>query len=107
MRELLDLFKKMIQVLRHFEGEFSERMRERAKVLLVGANLSPGRRMVTEALRLMGLHNEPQFQDVLGRVGGQRVTLRHVSNRPSPNRTCDFHQHPAFQFPAAFQFACD
>jgi len=65
MRELLDLFKKIIQVLRHFEGEFSERMRERAKVLLVGANLSPGRRMVTEALRLMGLHNEPQFQDVL------------------------------------------
>jgi len=63
MREMLDLPKKIIQVLRQFEGEFSERIWEGAKVLLVGAILSPGRRTVTEALRVMGLHNEVQFQN--------------------------------------------
>ena len=54
MREMLDLPKKMIQVLRQFEGELSERIWEWAKVLLVGAILSPGKRTVTEALRVMG-----------------------------------------------------
>ncbi len=51
---MLDLPKKMIQVLRQFEGELSERIWEWAKVLLVGAILSPGKRTVTEALRVMG-----------------------------------------------------
>jgi hypothetical protein len=60
---MLDLPKKIIQVLRQFEGEFSERIWEWAKVLLVGAILTPGRRTVTEALRVMGLHNDPQFQN--------------------------------------------
>jgi hypothetical protein len=54
MREMLDLPKKMIQVLRQFEGELSERIWEWAKVLLVGAILSPGKWTVTEALRVMG-----------------------------------------------------
>ncbi len=63
MREMLDLPKKIIQVLRQFESEFSERIWEWAKVLLVGAILSPGKRTVTEALRVMGLHNEVQFQN--------------------------------------------
>lgn len=60
---MLDLPKKIIQVLRQFESEFSERIWEWAKVLLVGAILSPGKRTVTEALRVMGLHNEVQFQN--------------------------------------------
>ncbi len=60
---MLDLSKKIIQVLRQFEGEFSERIWEWAKVLQVGAILSPGRRTVTEALRVMGLHEEVQFQN--------------------------------------------
>ncbi len=60
---MLDLPKKIIQVLRQFESEFSERIWEWAKVLLVGAILSPGKRTVTEALRVMGLHNEVPFQN--------------------------------------------
>jgi DDE superfamily endonuclease len=60
---MLDLPKKIIQELRQFEGECSERIWEWAKVLLIGAILSPGRRTVTEALRVMGLHNDPQFQN--------------------------------------------
>ncbi len=60
---MLDLPKTIIQVLRQFEGEFSERIWEWAKVLLIGAILSPGRGTVTEALRVMGLHNDPQFQN--------------------------------------------
>jgi hypothetical protein len=60
---MLDLPKKMIQVVRQFEGACSERIWEWVKVLLVGAILSPEKRTVTEALRVMGLHNDPQFQN--------------------------------------------
>jgi hypothetical protein len=60
---MLDLPKKIIQVLRHFEGEFSERVWEWAKVLLTGAILAPGERTVTAILRVMGLSHERQFQN--------------------------------------------
>jgi hypothetical protein len=53
----------IITVLRHFELVFSERVWEWANVLLVGAILTPGKRTVTAALRVMGLSNEPQFQN--------------------------------------------
>src|SRR3990172_2052641 len=33
----------------------------KAQILLMGAILTPGKRVVTEALRVMGLHNSPQF----------------------------------------------
>ena len=60
---MLDLPRKIIQVLRHFEGEFSERVWEWAKVLLIGAILVPGERTVTAILRVMGLSHERQFQN--------------------------------------------
>ena len=60
MRDLPDA---IIHVLRHFELVFSERVWEWAKVLLIGAILAPGKRTVTAALRVMGLSNEPQFQN--------------------------------------------
>jgi DDE superfamily endonuclease len=60
MRDLPDA---IIQILRHFEMLFSERVWEWAKVLLVGAILAPGKRTVTAALRVMGLSNEVQFQN--------------------------------------------
>jgi DDE superfamily endonuclease len=53
----------IIRVLRPFEAVFSERIWEWAKILLVGAILTPGRRTVTAALRVMGLSGEAQFQN--------------------------------------------
>ncbi len=60
---MLDLPRKIIQVLRCFEVVFSERVWEWAKVLLIGAILAPGERTVTAILRVMGLHHERQFQN--------------------------------------------
>jgi hypothetical protein len=60
---MLDLPKAIIQVLRTFEPVFSERVWEWAKILLVGAILTPGQRTVTAALRVMGLSDEAQYQN--------------------------------------------
>ncbi len=60
---MLDLPKRIIQVLRCFEEAFSERVWEWVKVLLIGAILAPGERTVTAILRVMGLHQERQFQN--------------------------------------------
>jgi hypothetical protein len=60
---MLDLPRKIIQVLRCFEAVFSERVWEWAKVLLIGAILAPGERTVTAILRVMGLQNARQFQN--------------------------------------------
>lgn len=53
----------IIRVLRPCEAVFSERVWEWAKILLVGGILTPGRRTVTAALRVMGLSEETQFQN--------------------------------------------
>lgn len=50
-------------MLRHFEGAFSERVWEWAKVLVIGAILTPGERTVAAILRVMGQQNEKQFQN--------------------------------------------
>ncbi|GHO72710.1 hypothetical protein KSD_04810 [Ktedonobacter sp. SOSP1-85] len=60
---MLNLPKRIIQVLRSFEEAFSERVWEWAKVLLIGAILAPGERTVTAILRVMGLNQERQFQN--------------------------------------------
>jgi hypothetical protein len=60
MRNLPDA---IIHILRHFEIVFREGVWEWAKVLLVGAILTPGKRTVTAALRVIGLSNETQFQN--------------------------------------------
>src|SRR5512135_509245 len=60
---MLHLPKRIIHVLRYFEEAFSERVWEWAKVLLIGAILAPGERTVTAILRVMGLHQERQFQN--------------------------------------------
>src|SRR6266567_3921559 len=75
---MLPLPKRIIQVLRCFEEAFSERVWEWAKVLLVGAILAPGERTVTAILRVMGLHQERQFQNyhrVLNRAKWSSRTL--------------------------------
>jgi hypothetical protein len=60
---MLDLPRKIIQVLRCFEEVLSERVWEWARVLLIGAILAPGERTVTAILRVMGLQNEKPFQN--------------------------------------------
>jgi len=52
----------MIQVLSVFAPLFSRRVFQHVQVLLVGAILTPGRRTVTNALRMMGLQHERHFQ---------------------------------------------
>lgn len=49
------------QVLRHFEPMFSERVWEWAKILPVGAILTPSKRIVSSALQVMGLNQERQY----------------------------------------------
>lgn len=81
---MLTLPKRIIQVVRYFEEAFSERVWEWAKVLLIGAIWAPGERTVTAILRVMGLHQERQFQNyhrVLNRAkwssrGLSRMLLR-------------------------------
>ncbi len=58
-----DLPTPIIQVLRHFERAFSERVWGWVQVLIIGAILAPGQRTVTAVLRVMGLSNERQFQN--------------------------------------------
>jgi hypothetical protein len=52
-----------ITMLGAFARLFSKRIWEHAKILLVGAILSPAERTVTAALRVMGLSWEKQFQN--------------------------------------------
>jgi DDE superfamily endonuclease len=52
-----------ITILGAFERLFSERIWKHAKVLLIGAILSPAERTVTAALRVMGLSMEKHFQN--------------------------------------------
>lgn len=71
----------IIHVLRHFEPMFSERVWEWATILLVGAILTPGKRTVTSALRVMGLSQERQYQNfhrVLNRARWSSRAVSHV-----------------------------
>jgi hypothetical protein len=74
-----DLPSAIIHILRHFELAFSERVWEWAKVLLVGAILTPGTRTVTAALRVMGLSNETQFQNYHRVLNRDRWSSRALS----------------------------
>src|SRR5437763_4009736 len=60
---MLNLPKKIRDVLYYFGEVFSERVWEWAQVLLIGAILVPGERTVAAVLRVMGLQDEKQFQN--------------------------------------------
>src|SRR5690242_4495693 len=79
MREMLALPRKIIQGLRYFEGELSERVWEWAKVLLIGAIQAPGERTVTAILRVMGLSQEKQFQNSHGVLNRAKWSSRALS----------------------------
>jgi hypothetical protein len=68
-------------VLRHFEEAFSERVWEWAKVLLIGAILTPGERTVAAILRVMGLSNEKQFQNYHRVLNRAKWSSRELSRR--------------------------
>src|SRR5262245_47697785 len=73
--------KSIIQVLRQLEPVFSERVWEWAKVLLVGAILTPGRRTVSAAQRVMGLSAEAQYQNYHRVLNRAVWSSRQVSER--------------------------
>jgi hypothetical protein len=76
---MLILPKRIIQVLRHFETVFSERVWEWAKVLLIGAMLAPGERTVASILRVMGCSQEKQFQNYHRVLNRARWSSRELS----------------------------
>ncbi len=73
--------KRIIHVLRHFEGVFSERVWEWAKVLLIGAILAPGERTVAAILRVMGYSDEKQFQNYHRVLNRAKWSSRELSRR--------------------------
>ncbi len=60
---MLSLPGEIIAILETFAREFRAGVWERAIVLLVGAIVTPGQRTVSSALRVMGLQDEPDFQN--------------------------------------------
>ncbi len=78
---MLSLPPEIMLVLRPFAQAFSERIWDWAQVLIVGAILAPGKRTVTAVLRVMGLRDEPQFQNyhrVLNRATWSGVRLSQI-----------------------------
>jgi hypothetical protein len=69
-----------IMMLKPFARLFSKRIWEHAKILLVGAILSPAERTVTAVLRVMGLSWEKHFQNY------HRVLNRAVWSREEASR---------------------
>ena len=60
---MLTLHAEYITILGAFARLFSKRIWEHARILLIGAILSPVERTVTAALRVMGLSQEKHFQN--------------------------------------------
>ena len=76
---MCDLPLSILLVLRHFEPAFSERVWQEVLVLLVGALLVPGQRTVAAVLRVMGLHEERQFQNFHRVLNRARWSSRKLS----------------------------
>src|SRR5437763_6469539 len=78
---MLNLPKKIRDVLYYFGEVFSERVWEWAQVLLIGAILVPGERTVAAILRVMGQQNEKQFQNYHRVLNRANWSSREVSRR--------------------------
>lgn len=76
---MLNLPRKIIQVLSTFESVFTKRSWETAKILMIGAILAPGQRTVAALLRVMGLSQEPHFQTYHRLLNRARWSSREVS----------------------------
>jgi hypothetical protein len=60
---MLTLPQEMMRMILPFVGLFSERVWDYAQILLMGAILAPGKRTVSAALTVMGLKDDPQYQN--------------------------------------------
>lgn len=75
---MLTLPQSIIRLLEPFGPIFQAKTWEKAQLLLVGAILSPGKRTVTSALRVMGLSGDGNFaryHHVLNRAGWSSLKL--------------------------------
>jgi hypothetical protein len=78
---MLPLPPEIIQFVNNFAPVFSQRVWAHALVLLLGAILTPGKRTVTSALRIMGLADEQHFINyhrVLSRARWSSLALSRV-----------------------------
>lgn len=60
---MLTLPQEMMKVILPFATLFSETVWDYAQILLMGAVLAPGKRTVSAALTVLGLKDEPQYQN--------------------------------------------
>ena len=60
---MLTIPQEMMKVILPFVSLFSERVWDYAQILLMGAILAPGKRTVSRALTVMGLKDDPQYQN--------------------------------------------
>jgi len=60
---MLTLPQEMMRVILPFVALFSETVWDYAQILLMGAILAPGKRTVSAALTVMGLKDDPQYQN--------------------------------------------
>ena len=75
------LHAEYITIFEGFAKLFSKRIWKQAKILLIGAILSPAERTVTAALRVMGLSGEKHFQNyhrVLNRAVWSSLEASHI-----------------------------
>jgi len=75
------LHAEYITILGAFARLFSKRIWEHARILLIGAILSPAERTITAALRVMGLSGEKHFQNfhrVLNRAIWSSLEASHI-----------------------------
>src|SRR5512145_956886 len=75
---MLNLPPEIMTVLMPFAPLFHARTWEKVPILLIGTILTPGKRTVTAALRVMGLKDEPRFSlfhQVLNRASWSTLTV--------------------------------
>jgi len=83
---MLLLPKEFLSLMLLFAPLFSKRIWQRVLELVMGAILAPGKRTVSAILRVMGLHEQPHFQNyyrVLSRAvwssrKASQILLRHL-----------------------------
>jgi hypothetical protein len=78
---MLTLPDAIIPILTPFSALFDRRTWMKVQVLLIGAILSPGKRTVTSALRVVGLSDDmtfPSYQHVLNRASWSSLQLSRV-----------------------------
>jgi hypothetical protein len=78
---MLTLPSEYLTLIQAFAPIFSKRIWQHLQVLVIGAILAPGKRTVTAVLRIMGLSQEPHFQNyhrVLNRAVWSGLEISHI-----------------------------